>query len=198
MHSFRQSRGRILFDFFCTLVIVASCAGAWMQTGASALLGAAAAAGLYGLVRLFDLGRPKTAEAIKPQRIDFATDPRGDVMAELDADEPRLVAQQQLATDGIEKAKLVESAAPQTKPDSKAKAPRKGGGRKVSAAKSAKIIELAPPEDAEVTELSSPEEAEVSDFVVPDDMTHAHIEPLFEPDPFVRMPRRAFGRRGRI
>ena len=45
MHSFHQSRGRIFFDFFCVLVIVASCMGAWMQTGASALIGAAGATG---------------------------------------------------------------------------------------------------------------------------------------------------------
>jgi hypothetical protein len=28
--------------------------------------------------------------------------------------------------------------------------------------------------------------------------THPHIAPLFEPEPFARMPRPAFGRRGRL
>ena len=186
MHSFHQSRGRILFDFFCTLVVVASCAGAWMQTGATALLGAAAAVGLHGLVRLFDLTRTKPTEAIEPQRIDFATNLQGDVVAELEAAEPLVVVEQQMVADQIEDAEPVELAAPQTKPGRKAKAPRKVGGRRVTA-KEAKVVELAPPAEEEVADLD-----------VPDETTHSHIEPLFEPDPFARMPRRAFGRRGQI
>ena len=71
MHSFHQSRGRILFEVLCALGIVASCVGAWQQTGASALLAAAAVAGLYGFVHLFDLVRGEPLEAAAPQRIDF-------------------------------------------------------------------------------------------------------------------------------
>ena len=55
MHSFHHSRGRILFEVLCALAVSVSCVQAWMQTGASALLGAAAAAALYGIVHLFDL-----------------------------------------------------------------------------------------------------------------------------------------------
>ena len=198
MHSFHQSRGRVFFDFFCALVIVASCAGAWMQTGASALLGAAAGAGLYGLVRLFDLTRTKPAEAVEPQRIDFATDPAGDELAKLDADEPPVVVELQLATDRVEATAPVEPATSQTKPGRKAKAPRKSAGRRVSAAKDPKVTELVRPEEAEVAEFAPPERMDDVDFAVPDDAAHSHIEPLFEPEPFVRMPRRAFGRRGQI
>ncbi len=81
MHSFRQSRTRILFEVFCALAISASCVGAWMQTGASALLSAAAVSALYGLVHAFDMVGRRTAVAVEPQRIDFATDDQGDLLA---------------------------------------------------------------------------------------------------------------------
>ena len=71
MHSFQPSRGRVLFEVLCALTVSASCAAAWMQTGASALLGACGAAALYGLVHLFDMRRPATSEAVEPQRVDF-------------------------------------------------------------------------------------------------------------------------------
>ena len=71
MHSFHHSRGRILFEVFCAFAVVASLVGAWRQTHASALLVAAAAAALYGMVHLFDLDRRDPAEATEPQRIDF-------------------------------------------------------------------------------------------------------------------------------
>lgn len=186
MHSSHQSRGRILFDFFCVLVIVASCAGAWMQTGATALLGVAAATGLYGLVRLFDMRSPIAADAIEPQRIDFATDQGSDDEAKLEVYEPPVVAQQ-LLVDGIEEAEPVERTAAQAKPARKAKAPRKSVGRRASAAGDAKVIELNAPVEAEPTDISNP-----------DDVTSSHIEPLFEPERFGRMPRRAFGRRGQL
>ena len=71
MHSFQPSRGRILFEVFCALAVVASMVGAWQQTQASALLTAAAAAGLYAMVRLFDLGRHDPVRVEEPQRIEF-------------------------------------------------------------------------------------------------------------------------------
>lgn len=213
MLSFRQSRGRILFDFLCVLVIVASCVGAWMQTGATALIGAAGAAGLYGLVRLFDMRWPESVEATEPQRIDFAPDTRDDSVAGLDRYEPPVVTPQYSATDAIEEVEPaetiasiepvepvepVEQTAPQAKPGRKAKTPRKGGGQRASTAKGVDVTELAQPADADVIEFTPTEEAEVAALPDPDDVTHSHIEPLFEPERFGRMPRRAFGRRGQI
>ena len=55
MHSFHPSRGRILFETLCALAISASCAGAWVQTGASAFLPAAFVTALYGLWHLTDM-----------------------------------------------------------------------------------------------------------------------------------------------
>src|SRR4051812_34353956 len=63
MHNLQQSRPRILFDAVCALGIAASCVAAWMQTWSTAMLPAAAIAGLYGLVRASDMLRrePKAA-----------------------------------------------------------------------------------------------------------------------------------------
>jgi hypothetical protein len=57
MHSFQPSRGRIVFQVLCAIGVAASFGGAWLQTGASALLAASAIATLYGLVHFFDLFR---------------------------------------------------------------------------------------------------------------------------------------------
>lgn len=187
MHSFHQSRGRILFDFFCVLVIVASCMGAWIQTGASALIGAAGAAGLYGLVRLFDMRWPKSDEVVEPQRIELEPDAR---------DEPPIVQEVIVPFAAVEAAPEVEASvteaepvdleAPRAKKSRPSKAPRKGGTRRSGAAKLAKVSEAEPVEEpAAVAPLHAEEQ-------------HTHVAPLFEPEPFVRMQRQAFGRRGRI
>jgi hypothetical protein len=57
MHSFHQSRGRIFFEVLCAFGMSASCVGAWIQTYATAMLGPAAIAALYGLVRFADMFR---------------------------------------------------------------------------------------------------------------------------------------------
>lgn len=198
MHSPHQSRGRILFDFACTLVIVASCAGAWMQTGATALLGAAAAAGLHGLVHLFDMRWPKPSETVEPQRIGFSPDLQDELEPRPDAEEPPVVVQQQQAIARFEMAELAEPETPPSKPARKAKIPRKGSSRRAAAAKEAKVAGLPPPELEEVEECRVAEQIDVAEFAEADELTHSHIAPLFEPEPFARMPRRAFGRRGQI
>src|SRR5689334_12894541 len=74
MQSFHHSRGKIVFEVFCALAIAASCVGAWMQTGASALLAAAAVAAVYGLVHLFDMRGRKPAVIADLKPIESATD----------------------------------------------------------------------------------------------------------------------------
>ena len=83
MHSFHQSRGRIFFEVLCALAVSVSCVGTWMQTGASAMLPAAAAALLYALVHTFDMagaGRlppsPQPVDAVVEQQR-TSTDGRG-------------------------------------------------------------------------------------------------------------------------
>ena len=197
MHSSHQSRGRIFFDFLCTLIVVASCVGAWKQTGAEALLGVAAAAGLYGLVHLFDMRSTKSADAAEPQRIDFSMDPQNDVAPKFASELPP-VELEQLSAAQVEQAVEAEPVETQTKPARKAKASRKASSRRPSATKGAKVIELAAPVESEVPELEAAEEEDFPPFAAPSEMSHPHIEPLFEPERFGRVPRRAFGRRGQI
>ncbi|MFL6788502.1 MAG: hypothetical protein ACJ8FC_07570 [Sphingomicrobium sp.] len=121
MHSFHQSRGRILFEVLCALGIVASCVGAWQQTDASALLAAASVAGLHGFVHLFDLARGDPVEARAPQRIEFEEES----VAAVPAKAPPVIT----AVEAID-----DMAAPP------AKAPRKGG-RKAKAPKTAALLE---------------------------------------------------------
>lgn len=191
MHSFQPSRGRVFFEVLCAVVTGASFGGAWLQTGASALLAAASVTTLYGLVRFFDLFRREPAQAVEPQRIDFAVDGEADLstvkrveppesnareMVEALALDPRLTDFGDAAIAPFEpKAAEVEEVAPR-------KASRKGGRR----AAKPKAVEAEPQVEARV-EVAHVEE-----------ITHVHVAPLFEPDPFVRMPRQGFGRRGQI
>ena len=75
MQSFHQSRARIFFEVLCALAISASCAGAWLQTGATALLPAAAVAALYGLVHAFDMRRGTPTVAPARERVELARIP---------------------------------------------------------------------------------------------------------------------------
>ena len=197
MHCFHQSRGRILFEVFCALAISASLVGAWMQTGASALLPAAGLAALYGLVHLFDLRRSLPAGAVEPQRIEFDSEVQGELLmgafGEQDPVAPTGEEEPDLA-ESPEQMERLEPAAPRERKSSRAKAPRKGGGRRASSPGKAKVAELASPE-AKVAELAPSGETEVFVPIAPEESARPHFEPLFEPEPFVRMPRRAFGRK---
>src|SRR5512139_700470 len=93
MHSFQPSRARILFEVLCAVGIAASCGGAWLQTGASALLAASAIATLYGLVHFFDLFRQEPSLAAEPQRIAFAADGQAELMTVDDVVNPKPLVQ---------------------------------------------------------------------------------------------------------
>lgn len=197
MHSFHHSRGRILFDTLCALAVAASLAGAWMQTGASALLGAAGAATLYALVRLAEVRQPKPAEAAEPQRIDFEPEAS-------DAVTP-VVTVEEVA---VESAEEIESTtpAPSRSGAGRRTGSRKSSGRRAKAPKEPKAVPAARAaeadvpwpmaEDPPVAEAAVPEE-ELA-FAPDENSSQPHLAPLFEPDPFVRMQRPAFGRRGRL
>lgn len=181
MHSFQPSRGRIIFEVFCALGISASLAGAWQQTGASALLAGSIAAGLFGLSHAFGTRRGR-AMVDEPQRIDFATDERGSIIADL---EPA----QAMASEAPELAAtvdIIEPAPPTPSPKRarKPKAPRKSEGRRSKAAEEAAIGEPS----------TSAQMGAVMPIVREEE--HPRIEPLFEPEPFARQPRAVlFGRK---
>ena len=158
-----------------------------MQTGASALLGAAAAAGLLGLVRLFDMRWPSQAEAVEPQRIELEPEANTELPLVHEVVVPFAAAELHAAVeDAVVEVEQVEVEIPRETASRPAKAPRKAGARRSGAAKATKV---AAPEPAEEPAAAASMYAEEP---------HTHVAPLFEPEPFVRMPRQAFGRRGQI
>lgn len=196
MHSVRQSRSRILFEVCCALAIAASFVGAWMQTGAWALLPAAGVAALYGLIHAFDMAGRRDVVSVEPQRIDFATDDQCDALAGDEAGVMTATANQPLETGkDAEQSEPVTPAIPSEAGSRRTKAPRKSGGRRTKAAKETNVTELALSEEAETASIHY-NAAEADSPVATEEVAHPHIEALFEPEPFARMPRRAFGRKG--
>jgi hypothetical protein len=204
MHRSHPSRVRILFEVFCAFAVVASMVGAWRQTGASALLVAAAAAALLGFARLFDMPGSKSAEVAEPQRIDFEPELVGTndgivvPMVAVEPPTPVVVV--------VNEAEVEEPVASRASSGRRSGGSRKGSGRRAKAPKAAKTSEpelveevQAPWPLADVREMGEPA-AEEEEFVFPpdDESSQPHIQPLFEPEPFVRMPRQGFGRRGRL
>ncbi len=199
MHSFQPSRGRILFEVLCAVVIGASCGGAWLQTGASALLAAASVTTLYGLVRFFDLFRREPVQAVEAQRIDFASDGEADLSTMKHAAAPELTVKElvdglaldpRLTDFGETNVAAIAPIAVPTEELAPAKAPRKS--RSLSGGSQQKVKAVADP----LPFAEAPVEDHEPVFV--EEVTHTHVAPLFEPDPFHRLPRQGFGRRGRL
>ena len=199
MHSFQPSRWRISFEVLCAFGIAASCAGAWMQTGASGLLAAASVAALYGLVHFFDLfrRRPAVAEEARPAEIEPASPAESIAAPKLGAVEPQPVAgnlvEEMRSAVEAQLGQGDEEAAPPAKAR-RAKAPRKSGGRRASASKGSMVAQNAPPETLD--DAPQPEVANVAESEPFDEPFHAPVAPLFEPEPFVRQQQRTmFGRK---
>ena len=199
MHRFQPSRGRILFEVLCAVVIGASCGGAWLQTGASALLAAACVTTLYGLVRFFDLFRREPALAVEPQRIDFASDGEADLstIKHVAAPEPTvrelvdtLALDPRLADFGETSVAPIAPVVVPVDEVAPVKVSRKGSRRSGGSPRKVK----AAAEPLPVAEAT----VEIPEPVFVEEVTHTHVAPLFEPDPFHRMPRQGFGRRGQI
>jgi len=175
-----------------------------MQTHATALLGAAGVAAFYALVHLFDLRGPSAAKTADPKLVEY--DP-----ATADIVVPMVAVEAEQVTDSV--VALEEPGEARTDAGRRAGGSRKSPGRRAKAPKVAKVVELAPLEEPEtpwpvVQEPDVTEEPAVEQFAEMDDEefvfsdngepSQSHIAPLFEPEPFARMQRRAFGRRGRL
>lgn len=162
MHSFHHSRGRIFFEVLCALGISASCVGAWMQTGASAMLPAAFVAALYGLVHAFDMVRRGPAVATSAETAESLADQQGDLLQYLETSEPE--------PEIFEEAEAA-TALEESEPDAPSE-----------------------PED----ELENPAVTQEEGLAEQgsDEPEYTPVVPLFEPEPFVRKKRAAFGRKG--
>jgi len=183
MHNFHQSRGRIFFEVLCVLAIAVSLVGTWMQTGASALVPAAAVALLYGVVHMFDMAGRKSA-APNPESVEIAADQRADAMTDFRA---AMAAAEQPATDEPvpEMSELTEPTPPPVRKARQPKGPRKR----------AKVAEIVPAEEAKAVELVPGEGPEAVAPLPLDEEHHGSVTPLFEPEPFVRQQRAVFGRK---
>jgi len=171
MHRFHPSRARILFEVFCAMTLAASFAVAWTQTGASALLPAAAVAVLYSIVRTFDLRHhsPVVVAATDTGR---------------QADTPAATAEVEVEV------------CPAVKEETAAAKPKRRSRKKPAAPEPAAVaesVEMASPEaepEARVEFVDQgPDEVEF------DDERPSAPVPLFEPEPFVRQQRTVFGRK---
>jgi hypothetical protein len=174
MHSFQHSRVRILFDVACAFGISASCVWAWMQTYASAFLPAAAITALYGLVHAFDMirRRPGVERVVEP------------------AETAPVVEQ-------LAPAAMPAEVIPDTKPKRKpARQSRKTEPESIETTGEAEpvVAETAVEAEPEVPELKPA--MHVVD-TAPDEPEYYPATPLFEPEPFLRQQRAAFGRKAR-
>jgi hypothetical protein len=200
MHSFQHSRGRILFEVACAFGIAASCVGAWQQTYATAMLPAAAIAALYGLVHAFDMVRRRPAVVESVEVIEPAAG-QGDLLANLGSSEsaPRIEAPE-FAEPAAE---VVAEVAPKRKRKSSRKAETET--LQYIPETEPRIAPAEPdpqPEVVEAAEVTEPEVVELQPAMrvvdtVPDEPEYIPATPLFEPEPFVRQQRAAFGRKAR-
>lgn len=182
MHSFHHSRGRILFDVLCALTVSASCAGAWIQTGASAFLPAAAAAALYALVHAFDLAKTRPALAAPMPSVETPADHLEEMPHEATMAPPPV--EEAPPAEPVAAAELTEPAAAEKPKPRRAKAPRKAAKGSAKAV----VTELKPVEVATTAPESDMDSSDMDSAPVP-------IAPLFEPEPFVRQQRTVFGRK---
>ena len=176
MHSFHHSRGRILFEVFCALAISASCAGAWLQTGASAFLPAAFVAALYGLWHMTDMRARTPAVAFDMGHAPLAPADQADLLEYLETVEPAATA-----GEGPE----VWEAAPQAEPA-------------IADPVEVTVTEAVKPAKPRTKRSRKAVEKVASPAVEPpvhEEFDHPPIAPLFEPEPFVRQARPIFGRK---
>jgi hypothetical protein len=178
MHSFQHSRGRILFEVACAFGISASCVWAWQQTWSTAMLPAAAIAGLYGLVHAFDMIRRRPTDAESVPAFETLTG-QGDLLADLGSSAPEPM---------IEAPKFAEPPAVVAETNTKRK--RKSPKQARREEPVPEVVETAPEAEPEVAEAQVEDTAPVEPEYIP-------ATPLFEPEPFVRQQRAAFGRKTR-
>lgn len=164
MHSHHRGRGKIVFEVLCALSLAASFAGAWDQTGSSALLASASIMALVAIYWSFGL--------VARGRVDDA-EQRPVAVADVQEAEALTAVQEEVFACEPHVA---------TEPEPVAAGPKKRPARKAkkAAADVAPVVERPEPAALEVP---------VSDALP--------LEQLFEPQPFVRLPRPAFGRKAR-
>lgn len=186
MHSHRRPRGRIFFEAVCALTAGVSFVGAWIQTGAWAFIGPAFVFTLFGLYWALDLfGSDSPSVAAEPATA-VAAEPASEPEIRFERFEPLVEPAPAPTVERFDEPEVHTDVVPfvsEPEPAVRAEpvvaeAPSKG--KKARSKKAADpIVEQAP--------------------VVADEepaFDH-HIEQLFDPKPFARQSRPAFGKRPR-
>jgi hypothetical protein len=199
MHSHRRSRGKIFFEAFCAVCVGVSFVGAWTQTGAWAFLGPAFICTLFGLywaLDMFGSDVPAVAKAVAapaPVRLadpEPVADRDSAVMPEIRIErfEPPAAALPEPVAAFVEEPELHTDAVPFVSEPAPVAEPAPRKAKKPRAAKKA----------AEPVIQQVVEPARVLDEPAHDEpQNEPHIEQLFDPKPFARQARPAFGKRPR-
>ena len=197
MHSAHHSRGRIVFEVFCALALAGSLVGASAQTDAWALLSAAAITALYGVWHLADLRRP--APAVESRPAVTIDEHQGDLLAYEPPSAPPIAEAPEVAESPAEA--IVEESGKRARKSPK---PRNGRGKQQAQPTIAEIADKLEREIGKIAEepvVPDPEPEPQPDLHVVDSAGDAPdyvpATPLFEPEPFVRQQRAAFGRKAR-
>ena len=176
MQSHRRPRGKIFFEAFCAVCVGVSFVGAWTQTGAWAFLAPAFLFTLFGLYWALDMigGEAQVRAVATPAPVPLA--------------DPEPVG-------GRESAVMPEIRFERFEASVEA------------AAEAAAVAELQPKKLKKVRTAKKAAEPVIRQVAAPtpvleeqglEEPSHeAHIEPLFDPQPFARQARPAFGKRPR-
>ncbi len=192
MTSSQHSRGRVLFEVLCIWALGGSFVAAWLQTGVTAHLASAAIAAVFGLGWSSGLFAGRAAEVAAEPAMVPVTVHAEPATAPLHTEEVADYAPPRIEIFAFEPDEVVEPEADiAPKPVKEAKPKRR---KKAPAAERREEPVVAQPN---VVAFEEPVVAQPN-VVAFEEPVHAdlHIEPLFEPQPFVRQPR-AFGRKAR-
>jgi hypothetical protein len=202
MHSHRRPRGRILFEAVCALTAGVSFVGAWIQTGAWAFIGPAFIFTLFGLYWAIDLfGQGGSAVAAQSQGAPAPAPARA-------ADPEPAASRDSAVMPEIRFARFEAPAAPAPEPivdhfdEPEAHTDVVPFvSEPVVAPVPAPVASAEPQPRAKKTRAKKVAEPVVAPAPAPvqsaAEQHDQHIEQLFDPQPFARQARPAFGKRSR-
>ena len=192
MQSHRRPRGKIFFEVLCALLIGASFVGAWIQTGAWAFLGPAFVFTLFGLYWSFDMFGSR-----EPARVAAAVEPSVALEAVREAEPVAVPVEIRTFEPAAEyvafEPEPVVNYAPEPVVEAKPK-------RRPKKAKPEPVVMVAEPDPEPVAEPvieQAPVAFDEAPSLEEEEHHEPHMEKLFDPQPFARQARPAFGKRPR-
>ena len=193
MQSHRRSRGKIFFEAFCAVCVGVSFVGAWIQTGAWAFLAPAFVFTLFGLYWSFDMFGSRDPQIAAQPAVAAESVVAAPVAVAAFAEpepQPAEIRFERFDPPVVEPAPEPEPVAYAVPEPVLEPAPVAEARPKRRAKKAAKPVEP-------VIEQLEAVEPDVDEPHHDEAHHEVHIEQLFEPQPFVRQARPAFGKRPR-